>query len=1252
MDELLKHQPSQLADERKVMFALMDRFSATIEAYKKQYASIVDKQNKDIQQRESDKSTTLKRMADSYAAAQEIARKNHNAKLESLNKQIIACQSETSSALQEQEKMLAERENREKEMLNGAYNSDENKLKKFKEVCQQVDKIVNSTSNLLGETFTGKSRFNQICDSFEPITINIQDKNQALAALEDGKKQDAEILYCRIREITESIPKKIIFNQKRTAYIWELLVLQASARAGLFWIENEYKNDHSKRKAQFDNRCANLRSETNKNKQAIIAKRDNRISNIKSEIEKENIRYNDSSAQASRKYSAECEALNNYHNDQIADARQKWIAELKKCNKTFAAHMEAQYPSKSMNAWINQFWYHPRRVEDYRVFWEDMVNADGSKKRMPEPLNVLIAMAVVDISDWVSGETGTVVKNVLKNYLALFGRNKEQAEKAYGECKKILLPYSISIEEGNSMLISHDDASDERASGIVNAIAMRLLRSVPACMMRFLLFDAGGMGKFGQLKALDPANIINPSEPTVKSLVIGEGRNHTDIANLISKTESDLSGIDGQLTIYSSIRKFNKANPMSKQIYRPLLMMNFPYGLDEENVRSLNKLTSDCSKWGFSMVLAQPDRLIKDLKPEQVRVLEDLKRKILVLRLEGNKQYLRSCNTHSVTERKAQLLMYALPDNDAMKSIAADIRRKSVEASKIHISFSEAKDICPQKKDWYSENANDGIIVPIGYLESGHPFNMQFDDTNVNAMIMGKTGSGKSNLIHVLVMNLMLRYAPEEVMLYLIDFKDGVDYRIYTQYNLPNFRAIGINSDPEYVLAMLENLEEERRQRGREMNAYGKISQYNKANPDKKKGRIIFIVDELYVLAQKASEDVRKKLLHTIDTFVCQGRSFGIHMVLCGHNLDKLEYFETTRNQCNTRLALHCKDEQVKVLLSDAAATKMQSIDETDKGACVFSIDDGKNSEIEHTAKMEEEDQFRILKDIHSHYLNKGRLTDVKVLLTRIAEDPNHPIQRFVNSGYLPEMNRRLLIGDPMSMDKALNLCPAGNLWVTGGNINEEAMDAGTSILFFATLSLLLEKFKNKSLDIVCTNCSDHPMRDSQYEAKDLLKQVAYACPKAFSYGTGENIKQTIDALCNELEDRANKVHDCDKALWWIVVRPELVTSLSTDIALNSGLKELLQRGPQYNIHTVIWNSDVKLAQGLQLNRNLFKDRICLEMTSDDCKYVNGSEFKAMPGGYKAILIRDSSMLFRTYDLPDGIWMEMLFERINERGTN
>ncbi|MCR5735811.1 MAG: hypothetical protein K6G22_14490, partial [Lachnospiraceae bacterium] len=1134
MDKLLEKNPVQLKNERTQMFALIDRFDASIRQYQTEYSRLSEEERKDINQRKADRDQKLSELKNLQKKEKEDALNKHNRALQKLNLSISDENVKADSRIHKLESDLNESTKNERSIINGNKEKNEEIIKSYRGFVKELDTSVNRAAAVIGKSRNGKSEFDQIRKEIKGNIPAITGRNSALTYLSGDVKTDVAKLRTTIREITESLPKKLFLKGKRTEAIKQLLTIQSDAQAALKWIEDDIAKSQKKLTDSSDKRLKSLREECNRNKQERIDSRDKTVKELNDKIDKENRGYNAYLRQLTASHEKDYAEKEKRFDTQIKKAIADWEDEKKKCDARFVDLMDKQYPGDRMNAWINKFWYHPRNVEDY------------SKISGTVCLNTLIGMAVLDISDWLSGDTGSTVSKVLKNYMALFGRNREQANQSFKD-RVIRLPYSISVEKGESLMISHDDSDEtaERARVMINSISMRMLRSVPACTMRFMLFDAAGMGSFVNLKALDPANIINPTEPTVKSLVISEAREHSHMTKQLAETEISMSSIEGQLINFDSIREFNEANPLSKQIYRPLLMMNFPYGLEQGDLRTLNKLIADCSGLGFSMIGTQPDRAYQSIKAETRPLVNEIAGRMVRLRLEEGKKGLRVQGTSSQSEKRAEVFLYGLPKKENLEGIISEIRRESVEASRILIRFSESKDVFPQKSTWFKESGEGGVIVPVGYLEGGQPFKIQFDDRHINTLILGNTGSGKTNLLHIMMMNMMLRYDPSEVAIYLIDFKYGLDFSIYTKYNLPNFKTIGIGSDPEYALAMLKGIEKEQQRRSKFIgDRYHKISEYNAANPNDRLNRIIFIVDELYVLAEKADDRIRKEILQLINVLAHQTRAVGIHLVLSGQDLDKLEHFETIKNQCSTRIALKCEDEQVRLMMTEDGVAKMHSIDLTDQGACVFSITGGSNPQIEHTAYIDSAEQDKLLSQIHRHYLDDHVMTDVKIMMSKVEDNINHPLQMFVEKGYVSDLDGRMLIGDPVSTERELNLKPTGNLWIAGGNISEESSDCGNSVLFFTTYSLMLEKIKNGNMDIICTNVADMPTRSIDDEEKDLTGQLASSYEKLFTYGRAGDCLSTLSSLLDELDRRRDDTSLCSKPVWWILIKPEMDVSL------------------------------------------------------------------------------------------------------------
>ena len=77
--------------------------------------------------------------------------------------------------------------------------------------------------------------------------------------------------------------------------------------------------------------------------------------------------------------------------------------------------------------------------------------------------------------------------------------------------------------------------------------------------------------------------------------------------------------------------------------------------------------------------------------------------------------------------------------------------------------------------DKWSQCADEGIDVPIGWNEDGQVFNMTLNHagSSVHAMLSGSSGAGKSNLLKLLICSCMHSYPPEELQIALIDLKRG-----------------------------------------------------------------------------------------------------------------------------------------------------------------------------------------------------------------------------------------------------------------------------------------------------------------------------------------------------------------------------------------------------------------------------------------------------------------------------------------------
>lgn len=142
-------------------------------------------------------------------------------------------------------------------------------------------------------------------------------------------------------------------------------------------------------------------------------------------------------------------------------------------------------------------------------------------------------------------------------------------------------------------------------------------------------------------------------------------------------------------------------------------------------------------------------------------------------------------------------------------------------------------------------------------------------------LVAGTTGSGKTVLLHSMIMSLLLKKTAHELQLYLIDPK-GTEFRRYPLH-LPDF-CYGAY-DPNSAANMMNSLVNEMEDRYRILmnNGCRDIDSYNKKFPENKMSRKILFVDEM---ADLMLSDYGKEIEKNIVKLAQKARAAGIHLVL------------------------------------------------------------------------------------------------------------------------------------------------------------------------------------------------------------------------------------------------------------------------------------------------------------------------------------------------------------------------------------
>ncbi len=157
-----------------------------------------------------------------------------------------------------------------------------------------------------------------------------------------------------------------------------------------------------------------------------------------------------------------------------------------------------------------------------------------------------------------------------------------------------------------------------------------------------------------------------------------------------------------------------------------------------------------------------------------------------------------------------------------------------------------------------------------------------------NMLITGAVGQGKSNLISALIHSWCHRYSPDELQLYLLDFKEGVTLQPFAEDDtfLPHAKVLGLDADREFGFSVLQHLFSVYKQRMAEFKACGvqSLQQYRELYPDRTMPRLVAVIDEFQMLFTESdhlSDQIADLLVKGARLF----RASGIHFVLCSQTI-------------------------------------------------------------------------------------------------------------------------------------------------------------------------------------------------------------------------------------------------------------------------------------------------------------------------------------------------------------------------------
>ena len=507
----------------------------------------------------------------------------------------------------------------------------------------------------------------------------------------------------------------------------------------------------------------------------------------------------------------------------------------------------------------------------------------------------------------------------------------------------------------------------------VAATLLRLLALLPAGRIKCTLFDPIKLGETGGfLFGLEEA----------ATTIIGEKVKTTEreLADALLELEEHITFVTQKYlqSSYTSLTEYDQAAGDVAEPYRVLVLYDYPSGFvrsdgqrDTELISRLGKIVKAGPRCGvFTLVVAQsqdivsPDGPLASLAPLWTGVpMSDRWLKRLAagdrvatwpsldfsLRKSSSiLQRIRAANPGEglVFVRGGTAVWpyrpeEAVPD-DVRAAILAHVRRGLNSMGDVRVSATDVSRLAKKRLDqavgigarlpealpdpadpatWWRGKSIGQVSADFGRVGATDIATMTFNSSTFSgALVGGRTGAGKSVLLHAIIASLCMRYPPAELELFLVDFKEGVEFKVYAAGALPHARVVAIESEREFGLSVLESLDVEISRRGTLFRSGAgeevDITAYRE-QMEVQLSRIVLVMDEFHVLFDR-DDKIAGRAAELLDRIVRQGRAFGVHTILASQTLAGTAALgKHTLNQIPIRIALQSSEVNSRLLLGD-----------------------------------------------------------------------------------------------------------------------------------------------------------------------------------------------------------------------------------------------------------------------------------------------------------------------------------------------
>lgn len=834
---------------------------------------------------------------------------------------------------------------------------------------------------------------------------------------------------------------------------------------------------------------------------------------------------------------------------------------------------------------------------------------------------------------------------------------------------KICIPFCASFGPEFNYLFRFN--GEGRTSVVKDAcdLGMRLFMMLPPGKLNFTFIDPVTLGEsfamFTRLVDVDDrtSEIINGKIWSSPADIEEKLKIMTD--HISNVTQRCLQGK------YQNIYEYNRVAEQNAEAYQVLMLMDFPAGLSDHSLKLLEQIVTSGPKCGVFTVIYRNESQYKKISERSYPLISNIESNFVAFDYSNNCDKI-SCSGDKVKDKPLLWKGLKLPGTTQMDNIIATLKKGIKTADKVVIGIDKVSNA----ETTFS--TKDGIRVPIGIHGANE---VQYLTLGVggshHALIAGVAGSGKSSLLHTIILRTLMQYSPDELSIYLVDFKRGVEFKIYADFELPSFKVVAIESEREFGYNILVALEREQKIRADlfKKSHVDKIEEYRDLG--KKMPRILVIMDEFHELFSNDNDEFAKKSAVIMERIVRQGRAFGVHLILASQSYSNITGVDrAVFDQMAVRIVLKSSKADANLLL-DNGSSEIDQISIDDPGRAVYNSEAGNKEynshfRVAYIDPSKHRSMLQEISDTTKSFADPKQPT--RILLSNI-EDNNYSIFNQFTNYVAGEYNTlgRLYIGEPLSVTNgmAMDLTRSefSNMLMIGGDTEKARSMFAFGILSLCINYWIVHRKAPEAPFITLFNCK--PLDDSYF--KDTPKLLAEFLPEYVRYVSCGEMHEVQNIVTGLYEIASGSISAGNDDKYFFVFGYQRAEELKSETKLtqsedidtlfnimpNNGnqprfspkemFRTIVKEGAQKGVHTLIWQDSFSaLYQDDKDMMSYFSMKVAFDMSPEEySRFVSANDVSLMSENNAIYYNRArDNQKFRPYQAPDEEWLKAISDKL------